>query len=151
MALNIRPRATHSGPLVCLAALMAGTALGCGDPAADGTGESVGALEALGEYIVTSNTCGPHWEGAYAFSVNRIAQFGQGTDQLFIEPTDPSSPANRGRGDLGERGDFSLQISFSVDGQLLVYECSGALDSQAALVDCEAVGQGSCYLAFTSD
>jgi hypothetical protein len=137
--------------IVRLFLLLVGAAVfGCTDSADDGAAAG-GALEALGEYVVTSNTCGEHWEGTYALSANRIAQFGQGTDQLFVEPTDPSSPANRGRGDLADGGNLSLQISFDLDGAFVVYDCTGARDIQAVLMECSAMGKPTCYLGFGAE
>ncbi len=140
----LRALASYSAvTLLCL-----GASVGCGDDAVGSSNEALGALESLGEYAVTETTCGAHWSGVFALSANRVAQHGQGTDQLFVEPADPASPANRGRGSLAADGNFSLQISFDVDDQFLVYQCTGALDEHAILMQCDMDGQPRCNLAF---
>ena len=112
-----------------------------------------GDLEALGEYEVDHNTCGPHWDGVYALSANRIAQYGAGSDQLFLEPADPSSPAERGRGRLTKGhmlgATLSLQIRFHVDGESILYDCSGEYSRSALLMSCDS-GDSACHLSLRS-
>ena len=117
--------------------------------------EAAGALESLGEYEVGNyNTCGTHWDGIYTVSANRVAQYGGGTDQLFFEPADPSSAAERGRGSLapgpmGLSQNVSLQIRFVVGSDPILYDCHGGLTGSSMLLECDS-GESRCHLALSA-